>query len=309
MYNEAEKIKYVEQFSSKDSKNEFVRVFKAAEPFEQIFQKDLAGFNRDELLNFLNSLEMANPLTIKKYLSRIHQYQKDVNPYNQYLEHPLSKDDIDLVPAMRKNFFKSFSDVMIEVQKARPLNAGYPEPAILAFAWMGFESDEIGPIEKKDVNLVQGYVLDQWHGQKIKMENSVLEVLRAFDGVTTSYRDTRGTFVVYAEKTPYFLKRMFREDSKKKPLEPKPFTAREITTVISGLKQAAAVNGNTVHINYADVQRSGQFYRLYQAEQNGIDICSVENAGILCRETRIVFKRYYDILAQYKAYKKAFDLT
>lgn len=311
MYNEAEKIKYVEQFSSKDSKNEFVRVFKAAEPFEDKLEKDLAEFHRDEIIEFANTLELTNPLTAKKYLSRIRQYQRDINPNLTDNERPVTKDDIDIVSAIRRHFFKSFSDVIAEVQKVRPLNAGYPEPVILTFAWLGFEAKDIGGIKKEDVNLISGHikVKDNPFSKEIELDDDMLEILRSFDGITTAYRDTKGSFMVHAENSPYFLKRMLRADSKKQTATPKMFTGRDVTKFINDLQKTAAANQGQIYLTYTDVQRSGQFHKVYQVEQTGIDVCDYKRANILCSITNTSQTHFYDTLAQYKAYKQAFDLT
>lgn len=311
MYNEAEKLQYVEHIAGKDSKNEFVRVFKTATPFEEKLEKDLADFHRDEIIGFINELELTNPLTAKKYLSRIRQYQRDVNPTLTDNERPVTKDDIDIASAIRKHFFKSYSDMIAELQKVRPLNAGYPEPAILTFAWLGFEANDIGKLKKEDVNLLSGYVKvqDNPFAQQIELDDEMLEVLRSFDGVTTAYRDTKGTFMVHAEDSPYFLRRMLRTDSKKKTSNPKMFTGRDVTKFINDLQKAATANQEQIGLTYTDVQRSGQFHKVYQIEQSGIDVCDYKRADILCSLTNTSETHFYDILAQYKAYKQAFDLT
>ena len=306
MDNKTRKDEYLKSLAP-TARNEFIRVAKAAQPFEERFGKDLSNFNRDEVIQVVNSTEPTSPLTVKQYLHRIRQYQITIGELDDSLITPITKDEIDIVHFVQKHFYKSFEDVLTEIQKVRELTGGYPEPVLLGFAWLGVDSKIVGQIEANQVDLTKGTLtLLGKHGvEKIEIEPSVLKTFRAFRNISVAYRSTNTEFEVYPENTPYFLRRMLSRNSKKTP---KPYSDKDIGRILSDLRRDALEDGITIDLTYNNVQRSGELYRIYLLEQSGVNVFCTESQKRVCALANTSVNHFYDLSFQYQAYKEAFNL-
>lgn len=309
MCTNTRKENYKNTLSNKTALNDFVRAAKAAAPFEEKFHKELAEFNRDEIIEMMNSLEKTGVNSLKQHLNCIAQYQQFVGVADyDVLNNPVMKEDIDLVSAIRKHFFPSFDAVLNEITKVRLLTEGYPEPPLLGLAWLGVEAKFAGQIKVEDVDLINGclYFEGKYGREKVSIDSSVLKVFRMFRGLAVAYRNSGKDYEVTPEDSPYFVRGMRSKNSKKKP---KPYATSDITRMMSDLKTEAADNGKEImDITYGNVQRSGELHRIYLLEKRGTDLNSPNGQWEACKLAHVSPNHVSELLYQYQEYKQAFNL-
>lgn len=303
MYNEEYKKQYVDQLSVKTAVNEFNRIAEKSEDFESKFGKDLHDFSDEETIELLNSFCLTSPLSLKQYASCISKYQSWGLSKN-IVRKPISKYDIDFVSAYKKSYYTSFSDLKSDLQSVIELDQGYSSVVALCFAWLGIQPADVGKVSKSDIDLKNG-TLSYKDMDKIKIDSEILQILRSYANLTVAYRTQGQTFEVYPLPSEYFLTRMATKNSRKTSRE---VTIQDISQEISIISEKVNSKfGKEAHITYQNIQRSGEFYRLHQAEISGLNVFSKEYES----EVQNFFSAkipYYEITFMYKKYKQAFDL-
>lgn len=308
MYNEKLKKDYLNNGIGSKNAVDFRAVANAAANMEAQFDRDLAYFTREEVIQLINSLELTNPLTVKGNLSAIRNYQIAYSSNTELEDNPIRKEEIDIVSAIRKRFYASYHDLVCAMEKVTSLTDGYPEPAALTLAWLGIPFSEACALQTNQVDLLNG-VIARYPQRDIVFgsdEPEVLKVLRAYANTSKSYRTRNCTYEVYQPKNnPYFLHAMVSKGSIDKVA--KPIAQSNLTSSFAKLVVKLKAQNDSANYNYTDVLRSGELYRLYVAEKNGLAVTSKINEERVC--SMISGKMpYYELMYQYKKYKQAFNL-
>lgn len=308
MYNEELKKDYLNNGIGSKNVVDFCAVANAAANMEAEFGRDLAYFTREEVIQLINGLELTNPLTVKGYLSAIRNYQMVCSDNTELADNPIRKEEIDIVSGIRKCFYASYHDLVCAMEKVTSLTDGYPEPAALTLAWLGLSILEALELKSENVDLMNG-VIARYPQRDIVFgsdESEALKVLRTYANTSKSYRTRNCTYEVYKqENNPYFLHTMVSKSSIDKP--GKPIGRNNLTGGYSKMSQKAKELGFDFGFAYSDILRSGELYRLYVAEQNGLAVTSKINEERVC--SMISGKMpYYELMYQYKKYKQAFNL-
>lgn len=310
MYNEARKEAYLDSLKVQKDKSNFKTITTAAKDFEDEYGKDLAQFNRNEVIALMNAQELTNPLTIKSYLNVIRNYQIAMDEMDMELAlKPVSKYDVDLASALKKHFYCSYDQLLADIEKGIAIDEGFPAPAALTLAWIGMPTPEVFDLESENVDLKSGMISrfpkrDLVFGER---EPKALKVLRSYVNTTQAYRTRNSTYQVYKSKNnPYFLQNMVTKSDIDKP--GKKYSKTSFSADVYNMKMRAENQGAAPNFTYRDILRSGEMHRLYLAEQKGFAVLNSFNSERVCAmvEGKIP---YYEIAYQYKAYKKAFDLT
>lgn len=306
MYNELRKLEYRNTLTGSEPKNEFSRICSVMQPFEELLEKDFSQFTREETIQAINSAEQTSPFVVKTYLLRARQYQIAMGELDSSLIVPIAKEEIDFVTPLRKYFFKSFADVVVEITKVRPLDGGHVEPPLLGLAWIGVEPKHAGKILASEIDLKRGVLSSKDYNITFgNSEPEVLGVFRSFRNISKAYRSTTKSYEVHPEDSPYFVRRMLSDNSSKKA---KPYLSTDISRIFGDLKRDAKDKGVEINLSYGDILRSGQLNRVYQKERTGDIMTSFEFKQLLCSTTGVSMSHFSDIFYQYKQYKLAFNL-
>lgn len=308
MYNKEAKEKYLNGEIGSKNAGDFRAVANASANMEAQFDRDLAYFTREEVIQLINSLELTNPLTVKGYLSAIRNYQIMCSNDTELADNPISKEEIDIVSGIKKCFYDSYHSVKCSLEKGMSFTDGYAEPAALTLAWLGISFPEACTLQTNQVDLMNG-VIARYPKRDIVFGNDepeALKTLRTYANTSKSYRTRNCTYEVYQPKNnPYFLHAMVSKGSIDKVA--KPITRSNLTSSFAKLMMKVKEQGDNVNYSYADVLRSGELYRLYVAEKNGLAVTSKINEERVC--SMISGKMpYYELMYQYKKYKQAFNL-
>jgi hypothetical protein len=308
MYNEELKKDYLNNGIGSKNVVDFRAVANAAANMETEFDRDLAYFTREEVIQLINSLELTNPLTVKGYLSAIRNYQMVYSSNTELDENPIRKEEIDIVSGIKKCFYDSYHSLKCSLEKGMSFTDGYAEPAALTLAWIGIPFYEACRLQTSQVDLMNG-VIARYPQRDIVFGNDepeALKILRAYANTSKSYRTRNCTYEVYQPKNnPYFLHAMVSKGSIDKVA--KPIAQSNLTSSFAKLAVKVKEQNDSVNYNYTDILRSGELHRIYVAEQNGLAVTSKINEERVC--SMISGKMpYYELMYQYKKYKQAFNL-
>lgn len=307
MYNPSVKEDYLKCGAGAKNSKDFRTVANQSEAMETCLEKDLAFFTRDEVIKLVNSFELTNPTTIKGYLAAIRAYQISSSPRAELTTAPISKEEIDIVTALKKHFYNSYRSVRDSLEKGVSLVDGYAEPAALTLAWLGVPFSEVCILQADHVDLLNG-VIARFPNRDIILteEQEALQVLRMYANTAKSYRTRNTTYEVYQpNNNPYFLHAMVPKGSIDK--EAKPMAQSNLTSGFTKMSGKAKESGYDITYVYTDILRSGELYRIYLAEKSGLAATIKTNEQRVCSMISTKMP-YYDLIYQYKKYKQAFNL-
>lgn len=312
MYNETKKQAFLD-FESKEKEKtqarlkEYIVEFTRSMYYEDMWEKDLSDFSRQETIILLNNFLSSNVQTGKKRINIIRDYQEwasnqDIINWSKF---PISKEDLNFTTAIHKTIYPSINSFMQELKAGVPFDEGRYVVPLFCFAWIGIPYNKCSGILDQDVDLRNGLV--NFQNNAIRIEDpEILQIMRQYRNTSISYRTQNRTFEVYPQLSPYFLRPMVTKNSKKKPHK---ISSSSIPSCLLQAKQQAEMNlQRPVKLEYLNVYRSGQLLRVRKLELSGFDVLSSKNKKIV----HSYFDNrgdYYDQIFLYKKYKEAFDLT
>lgn len=292
MYNEAQKLAFIDTISHTSGRNACKSIFRNSEKFEAANGADIGFFSREQLVDFLNSVKLLSLTTSREYISYLGRYRawcKNDDPFD------ITKDDIDFEKSIRESFFKNPTDLIHEVKLGLSPDRD-PYPAVgLYLAWVGLSADEAAKLTNSQIDLDAGVITND-SGSIIvdKIDEEILVLLREF-------KDDAYKSLVPVQNTNRFIHKRASKISKINEVT-KDSLFRAIGEFKVYIEQLIPESRAT----YQNVLRSGRLYRLYQAELSGLDISPKNKKiinSILCSKGDI-----FDNLFQYRKYKEAFGL-
>lgn len=307
MYNETLKMEFMEQHQGVHHvPNQ--RFFEASEALEYEYGKDLASFSLDELERLFSSLGFLEPEGVRGRIAGLIYYG---NFYKQQFPNavPVFKGyDIKTYP------YKTLFAPTLTLEPEQLLNRieqvyspDSAQPAIAAFclAWLGIDCGDAVKLKTEQIDTRAGIIYDAMGNVLLPtMPDCIRDVLHIYANTREAIRVQNQTFTVYADDIGYFIKRMKTLNSTKVT---GPFSTTQIGSSLSGFRERFADlfgKENAEWATYTNVQRSGNFYRLYQMEKAGTDVFNVKNADKVRLCLGKSKRNHKDNMVLYTAYKE-----
>lgn len=280
MYNQDIKERYLETLSTLHYNN-VAGIFNLSAEFEFAAQKDIAEFDPSQIGCFFESYGFSEPDTIRTKLGNVASYA-DWYVNNSGGAHTIRDYDIFSFPYAK--FFdtalcKSPEHLCSLIDQVYDVDSGQPAMAALMFAWLGIDLSQAVTFKHEQVDTRNGKIYDATGSIIVHhMPEIIRERLDIYSKTHSAIRVQNQTFTVYAEDIGYFLKRMKTLNSEKKA---GPFSPKQIMSLMTTMRNLYAEQfgkETATVLNYSNVQRSGNFYRLHELAKSGVDIRSNKNA-------------------------------
>lgn len=299
MYNEAQKLAFIDTISHVSGRNACRKIFNNSEKFEKDILTDLSAFDKTTMVKFLNSVKIISLTSLREYSMYISKYIEFCNNSTKF---DVSKDDIDFVGAIKNTMFSSPSDLIREVNFGIDPNKDSYAAAALYLAWCGVEISEALELKNDQVNLDSGVISLNGNDRTLYIDREILAKLIEYKSVMIETRTQGQTYSVTPQTTDKFLYKMVSKNSNRSEVKRSALTSK-----ISEMKiDAERILRKESRLSYQNALRSGRMYRLYRAELSGVDISHKNKKtinSILCSKGDI-----FDNLFQYRKYKEAFGL-
>lgn len=287
-------------------KKGFRPLFEAMDPCESFYGKDLAEMTVSEFTESSRVLSTGTYKTAADVLLRVKTYVKwcDENTdlvINQKLL-DLKVDDVDVTQYLSKTIFRSEDELICEMKSVRPFDDGYYDIIVMVFSWLGIPQKYVTDVKISDVDLEKKLI--RFNGAEIPFSDNIMDILALYARTKIGTRvNANGQRVVYRDDSYDTFIRRF---SPPKQLG-KKITNSQIEDAVYLLNKAYMETGGSPRFTAGNVLASGALNRLYDLEQNGVDVFSIKNKDIVADTYRAKAK-LYEILWLYKNYKKAFSL-
>lgn len=274
---------------------------------EEYTDRDIAEVSAIEAITAINRLEIYELNTIetaislgKNYVEWCRDDQVFENFCGGFLE--ISSKDYDPTHHMARMFFRDEGDFLRSLRKVRMFDEGYPEVVAMALTWLGLGYTEICSLKDHHVDLEARKIYSDKGDLLVSdFSDDIHSLLTQF--VKCNFASRSAYNVVKDKSLDVFLKRMCSPTSDKMGT---PIRPRQLTNLVNKMNMQYEALDYPPRFTMQNVQRSGALYRLWIAEQNGLNIFAKENEQEVCRIYGS--KKYRSIVWQYKYYKKAFNL-
>jgi len=282
-------------------------LFEYLDNAEGVLQKDVAEMTEQEVKSAINAMDIYELGTVDSFISAVRSYVewcRDNSIFNNYCGGflKLSTKDYDPSKSMAKMFFRDEEDFIRSMRKVREFDEGYPEVIGLVFVWLGLGYNEATMLKDTCVDLNARVIYDNDGNVLVSgFSDGIHSIFEQFVRCTDG---NRGVYNVVKDRSlDVFLKRMCSPSS---PKMGTPILPRQLTNAVNRMNFQYEELGYPPRLSMLNVKRSGSLYRLWLAEQNGLDVNSKNNR----EEVERVYggKKYRSIIWQYKYYKKAFNL-
>lgn len=279
MFNAEIKEKYLEPKPAKHATN-LRNLFLMSEPFENQFNKDVAEFSIEEWSACLEDSGFSEPHTIRCRISDMAPYADWYCVQQNLSAHHIREYKVDMFPYAQKlapTIIKTPEELLQNIAAVYHVETAQPVIPALCMAWLGVDLDDAIRLPTECVDVKAGKIYSA-NGSVIApdMPDCIRKLLQEYSTIKTSERTKNQTYPVYADDLGFFIKRMVDKDSKKvgQPISTK--SMRAWITIFNDKLHEQLPNSKV--INYTNVQRSGNFYRLHQMDQAGVDVHAVKNA-------------------------------
>ena len=309
MFNQEIKEKYLEGKPEKTAvtvKNLLV----AAESFEIKYGKDIAEFSAGEFSEFMCNCGFCEPDSVRTRQGAIASYADWYCNEMGIKGHHIRRYSVSDFPFAK--FFASVvtktpEELVNKILQVYDADSAQPAMAALCLAWLGIDLKDAVLLKKEQVDTVHGKIYDQTGAVVVaQMPDIIREILDIYGKTYAAERTQNQTFTVYADDCGYFIKKMKTLESKK---ESGPISTKRMMAYILSLKDL--FNGterNDQTLTYANVLRSGNFYRLHQMAKSGVDVYSTKNADKvrLClgpskrnhKDNMIMYNAYLEVIGE-----------
>jgi len=274
---------------------------------EEVSEKEIAEMSVADVQNTFRKLELFELASVDALLSLVRNYVewcRDNKVFDNYcggfLE--VSTKDYDPTSHMARMFFRDEGDFLRSLRKVRMFDEGYPEVVAMALVWLGLGYSEICALKDNHVDLESRKIYAN-DGEVLVsgFSDDIHSLLVQFVKCNVASRSAYN--VVKDKSLDVFLKRMCSPTSDKMGT---PIRPRQLTNLVNKMNMQYEALDYPPRFSMLNVQRSGALYRLWVAEQNGLDVFSKENEQEVCQIYGS--KKYRGVVWQYKYYKKAFNL-
>lgn len=299
MYNEEQKLKYLETIESASSRKSIGAMFNRFEKYEHKLDRDIAGWGPEQIYEMLADLHSFDFGTIKQYISSLSSYRDYIGTNTA----TLCAQDVDLTNAIKCSIIPNPQVLVHEIKKIRDPSQGYYICAAACFTWLGIDINIAPKIDAGSVNFVSKSIVDHYCGVCITdIDQNIIDVLKEYWGTKEAIR---GNGMAYPLNNGKFLRLMVGFNSAKIPA---PIKVASIHTDFSNMKKEYTKKYNkTCPLGYSELQKGGGLYRLYQLEKMGVDISKSESDASLL-STYSAPGKTFDIRSLYRQYKRAFNL-
>lgn len=275
--------------------------------YEESIGKDISQMNKHDVGLVLQSADLCELSTIEGMLSVGSAYTKwckDNNLLPDISDGFMSIDvkDVDPSAVMAKMLFRDEEDFIRSMRKVREFDEGYPEVIGLVFVWLGLSYNDATTLKDSCVDLDTRVIYD--NDGNVLVSGFSDGIHSIFEQFVKCMNGNRGAYNVVKDRSlDVFLKRMCSPSS---PKMGTPILPRQLTNAVNRMNFQYEELGYPPRLSMLNVKRSGSLYRLWLAEQNGLDVSNKNNREAV--ERVYGGKKYRNIIWQYKYYKKAFNL-
>lgn len=314
MYNEEQKLLYLDTIQNKSGAINAKRMFNRFQLKEAEKHTDIAEWAADEIYNAIEHMYIFDYDTIKQYLSTLYDYRlfikrasaKYTNNRVMVITPKLDASNIDLTFAIRNALIRTPQDLKKEISHAIEIDQGHYTAAALCFVWLGIDIEIMPLIRDTSVDFENRSIVDRECNIDIRdIDYSIIDILRLYWQTTEAIRWHNSACKAYPIYNGRFLHIFAGANSEKDTGPIKPSNLKKsLSRVVSKLEEDGH---NPQKIDRLNVRMAGGLYRLYQLEKSGVDVLSSKSDDILLKTYNGPGKAY-DIRALYRQYKFAFDL-
>lgn len=287
-------------------------LFSRTEPGESAIGVDIASMTVSQAMLAVDSMELSGiqmiynlRVIIKAYIEWC-KTEGICETNDGFLQ--ICNPDLDISPSISRILFRDENDLVYSMRKVCAFNEGYPQPVIMAFAWMGLQQKEILALRDRQVNLETKQVFDS-DGRVIidGFSDQIAMILQEFEETYVGKRENHTTVydVVKDRSTDAYLKRFLPKSSKKFGGE---YTTSLVYSALNRYNLKYREQGFPSRLTFSNVWKSGRYHALWEWEQvSGLDAFKQENK----QKVMEIFRNsanYASIIWFYKAYKRAFNL-
>ncbi len=280
MFNTELKEKYLAKFVQGPMHTQVRRLFERTSDIENRLGKDIAEFQLEELEGFFTAIDFAEPNYIRTTIGDLSSYADWYCAQQNLPDHHIREYKVDMFPYAEKlapTIIKTPEELLRSIAAVYHVETAQPVIPALCMAWLGVDLDDAIRLPTECVDVKAGKIYSA-NGSVIAsdMPECVRKLLQEYSTVKTSERTKNQTYPVYADDLGFFIKRMVDKDSKKvgQPISGK--SMRAWITIFNDKLHEQLPDSKT--LNYTNVQRSGNFYRLHQLDQAGVNVHAVKNA-------------------------------
>jgi len=279
MFNAEIKEKYLTECSN-SVVSRVIGLFLASETIEKSVCHDLACFSVNELQQFFELLGFMEPDVVRTRLGLVASYADWYCILHNLSGHHIREYKVNMFPYAKyfaPTIIKTPEELLQNIAVVYHVETAQSVIPALCMAWLGVDLDDAIRLPTECVDVKAGKIYSA-NGSVIApdMPDCIRKLLQEYSTIKTSERTKNQTYPVYADDLGFFIKRMVDKDSKKvgQPISTK--SMRAWITIFNDKLHEQLPNSKV--INYTNVQRSGNFYRLHQMDQAGVDVRAVKNA-------------------------------
>ena len=318
MYNQEIKERFLNDRDSavpKKSASRIIGIFKDLADLEEKLGKDLVSFTPDEVDAAVSHLLIVETGTLRNILALLRKYavwcsRTRVLPVadNGFLI--LTESDIDLAPNQRRMLFKDERVLLSALRQVMPFDEGRPEIPAMLLSWLGLSRTEIDLLKDDWVDL-DARTIQGPSGNIIVngFSDEIHEALNQYVRCKVRYVvGGRGgkPYPLYKDFTfDTFLKQFYSPNSTKTV---KALTVNAVQSTLNQKNQKYENLGNPPRLTLTNAWNSGCYYRLWEIEKTGVDICAPSQLERFNAVTREI-KARQDAVNTYQVYKRAFHLS
>ena len=287
-------------------------LFSRTEPGEIAVGADVAVMTVNQAMLAIDSMDMTGiqmiynlRIVIKAYIEWC-KTNGIMETNDGFLQ--VCNPDLDISPSISRVLFRDENDLIYSMRKVCAFNEGYPQPVIMAFAWLGLQQKEIIDLREAHVDLNVRRVYDAAGNIIVDgFSDRIADILQEFEETTVGQRENHTTVyeVIKDRSTDAYLKRFLPRNSEKFGGE---YTTSQVYSALNRYNLKYREQGFPSRLTFSNVWKSGRYHALWEWEQvSGLDAFKSENQGKVLE----IFRNsanYASIIWFYKAYKRAFNL-
>lgn len=279
--------------------------------YEQVNKKDFSEMSKAEATLYLNNVGFLEIGSVEGKIASLKRYAKwcvsqgFVSPEQSGIL-KISTADVDPSGAMSKMFFRDEQDFLYSMRKVADFEDLQNGVIALCLGWLGLTAREAIALRDGGVDLVSRTISDPSGAVIVNgFSDNIARIFELYRATKTATRQNGATPYAVIKDLSHdgFIKRVCSPNSDRLG---DPVSARQLTTFVEKLNQKYTALGYSPRFSMENAQRCGGLYRLWQLENDGVEVLNKKNAGIV--EQVYGHGVYRKIAWQYKFYKKAFNL-
>ena len=267
---------------------------------EECAEGDVTKITRELVIDYFNRGNWKDLQAVRNALAMIERYLNFADLENVIVT--IKDDDINLADSYRNGLFAKYEDVYHFISKYRSVDDGYNVFPFSIFAWLGVPLREVGNVQKENVDLDNKCMFIESVGTR-HLDDVMVSILKRYLATSPHQRENRKWYVP-TFKTGRFLLKMIPKNQENVSLEIEKKDVHNAFTdirLLSGQEQ----------FSYKEIALSGNLYRMYLLECNGLDIYDIKNFPQIKKAFGLddkTHKRHKDLIRQYDVYKQVFNL-